>query len=931
MGNRALIQKITFGVLICGLLISTSHAINIHRIFTDDGLEFDEFGKSVAIDGEWIAVGAHYDNSVQIHTGSVYFYKNSGSGWSYMDEVRGTETTSYDDFGHSVDMAGTYTLIGSPDDQNNGTAYLFARLFDTWLEVEYLYPVDPTSEDRFGNSVGIQSDWAVIGAPNTSDGLWDTGGVYMFEQAAGWTYSQKLYASDKAEFDGFGYDVSIDGSYVFVGSPYDDYDSKLNAGSAYIFWRNGNVWSEWTKLTPVGGGSEDLYGYSVDVKGDYAIIGCPFDDDLGEDSGSAYIYKNNLLIWQFEAKLLAEDGGYEDNFGWSVAIDGDYALVGAAGASHSYIDYGGAVYIFHNDGTSWNQAWKLSGTSDGDWLGSSVNLDGDQGIGGAPGWNNFYEVPDVVNAGAVYVFNDLTPPTPTPTGTPCPHQEKMIIASDGVSNDIFGRSVDTDGLYVYAGSAADTGEADSGAVYVYTQLLQTWIEIEKLSPVPPESSQQFGNSLAADGNYLIIGSQYKDHPSYNSAGAVYVYEKDGWDWNEVGVRYALDPYNGDYFGMNVDIHGDWAIAGAPLDDDTYDGSGSAYILWRGMGAWTTAKKLVADDPESNDNFGYSVAIHGDRAVAGAKNGNLGSWNSGAAYVFERSGTDWFQTAKLTPSGAAEDDYFGHSIDMDGDRIVVGAPGEDTMGDLAGAAYCYHWNGTGWDETAKLIASDGGHDHEFGSDVAINGDYIIVGAQKANNSGTAYVFEYNGMDWSELEILTACYPETGDRYGAKVSIAGDLAAVGAYDDHNANGMDAGAVYLYDYFFPPPPTSTPTMVPTSTSTPTPSNTPTQGPTSTPTEVPTGTATKIPTDTPTQAPTSTPECLNTGDVDASTNIIAQDAQFAFLITLGMYSPTYVERCAADCDASGTVTAGDAQAIFNIVLFGGSCADPLPTMSII
>jgi hypothetical protein len=195
----------------------------------------------------------------------------------------------------------------------------------------------------------------------------------------------KIVASDAASSDIFGLSVAIDGDYAIVGA-YGDDDGGSSSGSAYIFKRNGNEWEQLNKIVATDAGTYDNFGKSVAIDGDYAIVGADYDDDGGSSSGSAYIFKRDGTDWNQETKIVASDAASSDNFGNSVAIDGDHAIVGAYsdddGGSSS-----GSAYIFKRDGTDWNQETKIvaSDAASSDNFGNSVAIDGDHAIVGAYG------------------------------------------------------------------------------------------------------------------------------------------------------------------------------------------------------------------------------------------------------------------------------------------------------------------------------------------------------------------------------------------------------------------------------------------------------------------------------------------------------------------------------------------------------------------
>ena len=211
-------------------------------------------------------------------------------------------------------------------------------------EVKIL-PIDGAPGDEFGQSVSISGDYAIVGARWDDDNGMMSGSAYIFQRdGSNWIEEQKLLATDGAEGDWFGHSVSISGDCVIVGAVGDD-DYGLVSGAAYIFRREGTSWIEDQKLTSSDGAQGDNFGMSVSISGDYAILGAPFDDDNGMMSGSAYIFRRDSTIWLEEEKLTASDGAAEDLFGFSVSISGDYAIVGAFQDDDSG-DLSGSAYIF---------------------------------------------------------------------------------------------------------------------------------------------------------------------------------------------------------------------------------------------------------------------------------------------------------------------------------------------------------------------------------------------------------------------------------------------------------------------------------------------------------------------------------------------------------------------------------------------------------
>ena len=217
--------------------------------------------------------------------------------------------------------------------------------------------------------------------------------------------------------------------------------------------------------------------------------------------------------------------------------------------------------------------------------------------------------------------------------------------------------------------------------------------------------------------------------------------------------------------------------------------------WPAAGGAIEQAKLMASDAQASDYFGYSVAVAGDTVVVGARDEDSEGLNAGAAYVFVRNGTTWTEQAKLMASDAQAGDWFGYSVAVSGDTVVVGAYYEDSGGSDAGAAYVFVRNGTSWSQQGKLVAGDAQADDQFGQSVAISGDTVVVGAHYeddgGSDAGAAYVFVYDGTAWTEQDKLVAGDAQVDGRFGYSVAVSGDTVVVGA----SGEGSYAGAAYVF----------------------------------------------------------------------------------------------------------------------------------------
>ncbi len=374
-----------------------------------------------------------------------------------------------------------------------------------------------------------------------------------------------------------------------------------------------------------------------------------------------------------------------------------------------------------------------------------------------------------------------------------------IQASDKEAFDQFGVSVSISGDRAIVG--ADLEDADGfsvGAAYIFERSGGVWSEVAKIQASDKQPLDHFGRSVSISGDYAIVGADREDTGALD-VGAAYIFERNGEVWSEVAKVQASDKQASDWFGCSVSISGDRAIVGARFESTGALVAGAAYIFERNGGVWSEVAKIQASDKEALDQFGISVSISGDRAIIGANQEGTGGSKDGAAYIFERSGGVWSEVAKIQASDKEAGDRFGISVSISGDRAVVGARGEDTGGDNAGAAYIFERSGGMWSEVAKIQASDKEAVDLFGYSVAISGDRVIVGAYGEDtgglDAGAAYIFELNGGVWNELAKVLASDKEAHDWFGYSVAISGDRIIVGAWLE-DTGGSKAGAAYIFE---------------------------------------------------------------------------------------------------------------------------------------
>lgn len=385
----------------------------------------------------------------------------------------------------------------------------------------------------------------------------------------------------------------------------------------------------------------------------------------------------------------------------------------------------------------------------------------------------------------------------------------------------------------------------------------------------PDSLDLFGRQVALSGNTMVVGAASEDSNatgvngnqsdnSANAAGAAYVFVYDGTNWTQQAYLKASNAAEGDAFGSYVAISGDTIVIGAPQEDSNATGvggdqsnnsatnAGAAYVFVRTGINWSQQAYLKASNAEAFDQFGRSVAVFGDTIVIGALaedsnatgvNGNQGNnsvGNSGAAYVFTRTGTVWSQQAYLKPSNTSFNWNFGSAVAVHGNTVVVGAHGEgnsatgvngnQNLGSatVSGAAYVFTRSGTTWSQQAYVKASNTDALDFFGAYLALENDLLVVGAygerslstgvngdeadDSGGNCGAAYVFARSGTTWSQQAYLKGNTTASGDQFGRAVAVHGEMIAIGAPGQSQAqggingggqsgSGDDSGTVYLF----------------------------------------------------------------------------------------------------------------------------------------
>lgn len=777
-------------------------------------------GSSVAIDGTWMAVGSPYDDIGGEDSGVVWVHDSTSGALAHRLDNPSPQAMSR--FGWSLSVSGNRVVIGAPDDNTGasdaGTAYVYDLGSATpSVPVLVLSNPNPAANDGFGYSVAISGTDVVVGTPDGDSGISDAGCVYVYDLTSP-TPSVPVRQMNNPDGAGqnFGHAVAISGGKIAVGACQDGGAGDL--GRAYVYdLTSGTPGVPVFTLedgTPL---SNEQFGFSVAIVGDRVVVSAPRDDTWGTDSGLAYAYDLSSPTPELPMAILRDSSpALDDLFGMSVSLSGDLAVVGAHldddGAANS-----GSAYIFDlSSGTPELAILSIDnpGPASNDEFGRAVALAGTRLLVGADGDNTGSS-----SAGSAYVFelSSGTPDIPVFTiNNPSPSSNEEFGSSVAISgsivvvgssrddkgasnsggvavfdlnsgnpqqplllidnpaptiNDYFGSSVAVSGAIVaIAAIQDDQGATNAGTVYIYN--INSSVPGVPLITIPnpsPQSQDEFGNSLAISGDTLVVGSS-RNNTGADDAGSVYVFDLAS---PTPGVPAHVidnpDPAAGDWFGSSVGLSGSRLLVGAPRDDAGAPNAGSAYVFDLGSPTPTLPVALLANPaPALNDEFGFSVAVSGTNVVIGSRMDDNFAADAGDVMVYDlSSGSPAVPVSSLTRPAPNQEDYFGTSVSISGSRVVVGAPGADLAANEGGAAYVYELSSATSTVPADILGTGVERVADWlGAAVAIDGTKVMVTAPQqdgdTHNRGAAYLFD---PDPPSPEMQVEQPPGTGLLEGA----------------------------------------------------------------------------------------------------------------------------------------------------------------------
>ena len=874
----------------------------------------DNFGRSVAVDTDTIVVGASGDRNTvggtEVSTGSAYVFTRPDNGWT---NSGGTETAKLtasdgahtDQFGRSVAVDGDTIVVGAHQNDDDGTdsgsIYVFIKPTNGWTDTTgtvKLTASNAATGDRFGIALALDGGTALVAAPrndanddddDTGNDVLDAGSAYVIG-TSGWAKIPDDDAGNRYhEVTGLTNNITYtfavravnpsgdgpastatetpmpvpaaplnlsaapgDGQVALTwDDPEDDTITKYEYSTDYVIngGENGNNGGASFTEIPDSDGSTTEYTVDGLANGTTHTLAVRAVNTYGNGMTSAV----TALMIPVAPKLSAAPGNGQVVLSWDYPDNltiSEYQLSQSDPPEWSRITGSNATTTTHT----------VTGLTN--YTGHSFQIRAVNETGAGPASNSASATPRLpkpakpagLSAQAGDVAVNLSWDNPGPDSTIDKYQiseavpEAWLTAGDdAAAGQQFGVSVAVDGNTAVIGAwEKDNG---NGAAYAFTRddADDDWTEAAKLTASDGADDDRFGYAVAVDGDTIVVGA-YRNDDNGDDSGSAYVFVKPfgGWtDGTETVKLTAPDRVTesdgtDDLFGLSVAVDVDavndveTVVVGAPFQNyepedsekDTLNFVGSVYVFTKSDLGWTDTNNIGSaklnapiDERLPGSLFGSSVAVDGDTILIGS----YPSWDRNfvpirlsRAYIYTKPDGGWvdssFYTSRLTPSDASLGDWFAYSVALDGDTAAIGARlhNDPRTGAGSGAAYVFVKESGAWGEKAKLTASDGAAQDNFGFSVAVDGDNIVVGSwlddDNGAKSGSAYVFTEPGLGWAssnETLKLTAPDGAAGDRFGISVAVEGNQALVGTYKDDfpddestedNEALVDSGSVHV-----------------------------------------------------------------------------------------------------------------------------------------
>ncbi|MEL6525735.1 MAG: hypothetical protein AAFQ07_08495, partial [Chloroflexota bacterium] len=627
--------------------------------YSQIGVENERFGYAMAMDGDTALVSTYPSTGYGYGRGTVYVMARDNGEWRTQSILR--TGIQNDNFGERLALEGDTAVIGASGTSlgadNVGVAYVYTRIGDAWTQQAMLTASDGTLDDYFGTSVGISGNTIAVGAvrDDNEQGT-DAGALYIFERSADtWVEQTKILPADDDNAPYFGGLMDISGNTIIVGRP----NANIE-GAAYLFVGSGANWVQQQKFVDTYDASPaERFGQSVSIDGNNLLIGSPT-----SNGGRAFFYTLENDTW-VEKQYVTKP---EENFGWRLVLDDNDALISHITNSDITQPSTTSVHFYEFSNGTWSSTRSYESNITNDAYGTAIALSDNRALVSAP-------------------YDDIRQ-----TGTP---------------------------LYNLL--------EDVGTLYLYERT-SSWQADGTFNARSPQSDTRFGRDIAADDQTVVVGAPYTDvdSPFGPNMGAAHVFVRDGMGgWSLQATLLPNVSHRDQLFGSAVAISGNTILVSAPQDNARDVSAGAVYVYTREGATWTLQAKLTADDGERVDQFGKDVSLVGDTALITASHDDEGGFaNAGSAYIFERVDTTWSQTSKFTATTPATNAYFGQDGILNGDTALITMKNPQTR---VREVHIFVYDGINWTEQQQLVPSDTSANDTFGLDLGLDGDTAIIGA------------------------------------------------------------------------------------------------------------------------------------------------------------------------------------------------------------
>ena len=692
----------------------------------------------------------------------------------------------------TADATITYTIVGTKS-VDSGIITYGTPDWST-LSKTTIRPDVPIASARFGSSIAISGNYAIVGAFIDNK-------AYIFEKTGLGGWSQVSVLESSYSVNQFGYSVAIDGDYAIVGastSAGPGVSPGYTYGSAHIFKRDGSgAWNEEVMLQPTDKLSSNTsylrFGWSVAIDGDYVAIGAPINNFYSTSSGSAFgsahVYKRDGAgDWNSFDDLVPFNSDFTDrtsgntSFGMTIALQGDELFVGSGGTTNQG---GSAVRIFklNSAGDAFEPSQFISPEPDvGDGFSKyGLAVSGDYMIVGAV--LDDYNNNSFIDTGAAYIYlrND----------SGVWNEQKHLYGQDPVASDYFGWSVAIHGDFAMVG-AKWKNSPSVGAAFVYERNGTNWTQIQYILG----TGDQFGYSVAMDGDSWLVGEIYED-----SGGVVYNYGPNipiilnptplTFTDDILTIENSIDANDTDPVSFVLPV----GYEMSNLNVTNFSGTGTVSYTLSTDGATditgtftATGDNLLAGNPLApGADATYTLTLTADAAITYTIVGTK-TVDYGILFI----SYDWSNLSEeiISADTPVHDARFGNTIDKSGNYMISSAPQKDSN---KGAAYIFERNASGaWSQVQYLQPASLTSDAKFGGGLAIDGNYAVFGSTSMNS---VYVYELENGVWTEKQTIVADTSwNTNSSFGINMSMNGDFFVVGSRSSSNIGGSQ-GSAHIY----------------------------------------------------------------------------------------------------------------------------------------